>query len=103
MRITQVHGFVVKVPGEAYLGGSGDAAPEPGASTYVRRPPYRSAYSTQTETFLVKIVVEDGTTGWGEAQAPLVPEVAATLVERLLGPFLLGRDVFDSAVLWSQA
>lgn len=103
MRITEVEGFVVKVPREAYLGGSTEASSDATNPGYVRRPPYRSAYSTQTETFLVKIVLEDGTTGWGEAQAPLVPEVAATLVERLLGTFLLGRDVFDSAVLWSDA
>jgi galactonate dehydratase len=41
---------------------------------------------------LLKVTTADGRHGWGEIQAPVVPEVPATLVEELLGPMLLGRD-----------
>jgi len=40
----------------------------------------------------VKVTTDTGLTGWGEAQAPLVPEVPATLIARLFGPAILGLD-----------
>lgn len=49
-------------------------------------------YSTQFETALIKVTLEDSTFGWGEAQAPLAPEVACTIVKLLLAPVLVGRD-----------
>lgn len=100
--MVEVRGYVVKVADEAYLGGHPAAAAR-GGSEYVRHRDYRSAYALSTQSFLVRLTAEDGTVGWGEAQAPLVPEAAAVLVERLLGPFLLGQDVEDTAVHWSNA
>ena len=51
----------------------------------------RALYSTYFETCLVKMVLSDGSMGWGEAQAPLAPGVAATIVEDLLRPVLIGQ------------
>lgn len=103
MRVTKVEGFVVKFAKAAYLGGRAeDAAGRRIAGDYVRHQTYRSVYSTRTETFLVRITAEDGSFGWGEAQAPILPEAVGTVVERLLGPLLLGRDVLDTSVLWAQ-
>ncbi|MEU2900874.1 mandelate racemase/muconate lactonizing enzyme family protein [Streptomyces sp. NPDC006967] len=98
-RITEVRGFVVKMD-QSYLGGTAQVDLPGQRGDYVRHQKYRSSYSTKSETFLVRITTDDGTYGWGEAQAPLVPEVAATIVERLLGPFLLGRDPFDTQSIW---
>ncbi len=98
-RITAVDGFVVKMD-QSYLGGTAQVDLPGQRGDYVRHQKYRSSYSTKSETFLVRITTEDGTYGWGEAQAPLVPEVASTIVERLLGPFLLGRDPFDTQSIW---
>lgn len=103
MRISEIHGYVVKIRGAAYLGGQPAAAGTARRGDYVRHRHYRSAYSTNTETFLVKIVTEDGTYGWGEAQAPLMPEVAAHIVERLIGPFLLGTEVTTIGAHWHDA
>ena len=51
-------------------------------------------YAVHFETALVRVTLDDGRVGWGEAQAPLAPEVACTIVERLLRPVLLDAD-FD--------
>jgi D-galactarolactone cycloisomerase len=63
-------------------------------------------YSTQFETALVKLTLEDGTVGWGEAQAPLAPEVACTIVRLLLAPVLIGTefqpDPDGIGILWSR-
>jgi len=44
----------------------------------------------------VRIRLDTGLTGWGESQAPLAPEVASTIVERLLRPVLEGEE-FDGS------
>ncbi|OLF06801.1 mandelate racemase [Actinophytocola xinjiangensis] len=86
MIIERVETFPVKVRArEAYLGGT----PESG---YHVRPPWRSLYSDRYETLLVRLVTADGTEGWGEALAPVGPEVPAAVVDRLLAPVLLGAD-----------
>ncbi|MCY3797033.1 MAG: mandelate racemase/muconate lactonizing enzyme family protein, partial [Chloroflexi bacterium] len=83
---------------EAYLGGIPTAA-DPQA--YFTRPPYRALYSAYFETAFVKITTEDGAVGWGEALAPVAPEVVSTIVEQLLAPVLIGRDPLDGNVLWN--
>jgi L-alanine-DL-glutamate epimerase-like enolase superfamily enzyme len=52
------------------------------------------------------VTLDNGLTGWGEAQAPLAPEVACAIVDRLLQPILLGAE-FDGSIarierLWDQ-
>jgi galactonate dehydratase len=49
-------------------------------------------YSRHFETALVKVTLDNGMTGWGEAQAPLAPQVACSIVDRLLGPMLVGSE-----------
>jgi len=55
---------------------------------------YPALYSEHFETVLVRLELSDGTVGWGEAQAPLAPRVAATIIEDLLAPVLEGEP-FD--------
>lgn len=91
MQIASVETFVLKVKaGDAYLGTRNDGSPVP--TGYHVRPPWRSIYSDRFETLLVKITAADGTSGWGEALAPVAPEVAATIVQLLLQPLLVGSD-----------
>jgi L-alanine-DL-glutamate epimerase-like enolase superfamily enzyme len=70
----------------------------PGTTYYLSDPGY--VYSTRFEQAMVKVETASGRHGWGEVQAPVVPEVAATLIERLLGPMLLGRDPRDVESVW---
>lgn len=63
-------------------------------------------YSVHFETALVRVELEDGTVGWGEAQAPLAPEVACAIVTHLLWPAVVGVDFGGTAAeigaLWDR-
>jgi L-alanine-DL-glutamate epimerase and related enzymes of enolase superfamily len=78
----------------------------PGDSGYRWSETVPALYSQYFETALVKIVLDDGRIGWGEAQAPLAPRVACTIVQELLRPVLLDTE-FDGSVdavaaLWDR-
>ena len=53
---------------------------------------YPALYSSYIESTLVKVTLDDGTVGWGEAQAPLAPQVSAAIVDTLLRPALEGLE-----------
>lgn len=65
-----------------------DGAPR----TYRTSPPWPSIYGSRRETLVVRVVADDGTEGWGEALAPVAPEVPGQIVSRLLAPVLVGSD-----------
>ena len=58
---------------------------------------YPVIYSTRFETALVRVTLDTGISGWGEAQAPVAPEVACTVVNRILAP-VLEESPFDGGV-----
>jgi galactonate dehydratase len=57
------------------------------------------AYSNGLESCLVKITADDGSIGWGEAQAPLTPATPCALITTLLGPALLLENPLANVVL----
>jgi galactonate dehydratase len=78
----------------------------PGDCDYRWSETVAALYSVHFETALVKLTTNDGRIGWGEAQAPLAPEVACTIIDRLLKPVLMGAE-FDGTVeaieqLWDR-
>ena len=90
MKITDVRAYPVRLDAAAsYLGalpaGAGDDA-------YFTRANWRSLYSAGFESMLVRIATDDGPIGWGEALAPVGPQIPAAVVERLLAPVLVGED-----------
>ncbi|MCY4146241.1 MAG: mandelate racemase/muconate lactonizing enzyme family protein [Chloroflexi bacterium] len=99
MRITQVEAIPVRIKRQAaYLGAVPKHADE---RAYFLRPPYRALYSRHLETAFVKIITDDGAFGWGEALAPVAPEVVCAIIEQLLAPALLRRNPLDGNVLWN--
>lgn len=101
VRIVAVETFVLKVATDAaYLGPLRDGSIL-GAHYEVRKP-WRSLYSSRYETLLVKVTAEDGTAGWGEALAPVAPEVLETIVRLLLAPVLVGADAATPATQFSM-
>lgn len=97
--IADVRTHVIKVAADApYLG----AMPDASASGYQVREPWRSLYSPRYETLLVEVVAEDGTSGWGEALAPVAPEVPAAIVDLLLAPVLRGQSATSPRPQWSR-
>lgn len=68
-----------------------------GASRYRWAENYPVIYSSEFETALVKVTLDSGLVGWGEAQAPVAPEVACTIIDRILAP-MLEEEEFDGEV-----
>lgn len=62
----------------------------------------RAAYPACVQTVLVRITTEEGLVGYGEAHAPLAPEVAKAIIDNLLGPVILGQDPRGVDVLWER-
>jgi D-galactarolactone cycloisomerase len=77
-----------------------------GASDYRWSSVYPCLYSVNFETALVCVETDAGLVGWGEAQAPLAPEVACTIIDRLLAPVLVGEELDGTperiVVLWDR-
>ncbi|MGF6563468.1 mandelate racemase/muconate lactonizing enzyme family protein [Kosakonia cowanii] len=96
MKISRIDCFPLKITTpQAYLGGEVKASD----SDYYYRPEYRSVYSRKMETCLVKITTDSGHVGWGEALAPVVPQVIAEIITQLFAPLLTGQSPFASQVL----
>ena len=98
--IRSVQAITVRVPRDTpYLGAleSGVRVSDEG---YFVRPGNRSVYSIHDQSTLVRIQSDSGAVGWGECVSFVVPEVAARLIHDILGPFLVGRDPRDPAVLY---
>lgn len=70
-----------------------------GAADYRWSASVPAIYSRHFETALVKVVLENGLVGWGEAQAPLAPQVACAVVDGLLAPLLVGAE-FQPETAW---
>lgn len=100
MRIAAVRTYVLKLAPDAdaeegfgvYLGRQQDGSELTEDAGYVVRQPWRSLYSARYETVLVELVTDSGLSGWGEALAPVGPEIVQAAVHTLLAPQLLGAD-----------
>ncbi len=108
MRIVRIQAIPVRLPRarEAALGTAGSpTALSDRGSGYRRSPSVGALYSSQFETALVKVTLDSGLIGWGEAQAPLAPQVACAIVQLLLRPVLVEAPFDGSpdriAELWS--
>lgn len=100
MKISQVESFAYAIPGNPYFGGH--ALDEQAGKTsrrYLHHPHYRAIYSPNAESMLVSITAEDGTVGYGEAQACIVPEVLCLLIREMLAPELVGEAADQPVVL----
>jgi D-arabinonate dehydratase/D-galactarolactone cycloisomerase len=62
----------------------------------------RAAYSKTVDTTIVKITTDEGIVGWGEAKAPVAPEVTATIIRELIAGLMIGQDPTDHAMHWDR-
>lgn len=96
-RITSIEAFPVRLPRDLDRATGTAGTPTAmgrAAGGYHWSAAYPTLYSSYIEAGLVKVTLDNGMYGWGEAQAPLAPRVACTIVEDLLGPALEG-ETFD--------
>ncbi len=100
MKIQSIEAIPVRIKrDDAYLG---KLPPHVDTENYFTRPPYRALYSAYFETVFVKVTTSDGIIGWGEALAPVAPEVVSIIIEQLLTSVLIGCNPLNGDVLWSQ-
>ncbi len=61
---------------------------EGGAQTdrFEFKPGWQTVYARYVETPLVKVTLSDGSTGWGEANCGIGPEVVCLLIEKVIAP-----------------
>ncbi len=99
MKIAAIETYAVHLdrdqPSAKGLAGSPNALT--GEGQYRWSQDYPCLYSTRIESALVKVTLDNGLSGWGEAQAPLAPEVACSIVESLLRPVLVGQEFSGAA------
>ncbi|WP_321474213.1 mandelate racemase/muconate lactonizing enzyme family protein [uncultured Paludibaculum sp.] len=94
-RIVQVEAIPVRLPRnlEEATGTAGSPSVlRNGASDYRWSASVPAIYSRHFETALIKVTLDNGLTGWGEAQAPLAPQVACAVADRLLAPMLVDTE-----------
>lgn len=92
MEITKVTAYAVKSENAYAMSGAVRPGERLPGTDYRRFAPHRQLYSDRSEAALVRVETDEGLVGWGEAQAPIGPEVVLTIVEKVLAPTLLGLD-----------
>mgnify|MGYP001164684888 CR=1 FL=1 len=102
MKIQSIEVFAFKYNHHYRVGGHTDAPNRLHGTDYYFEPQWKHAYSCLTESCLVKITTDTGLTGWGEAQAPLVPEVPAMLIAKLFGPAIIGLNPEDPELIYDR-
>ena len=99
LKIESVSSYVIRIPRNFRdaIGGAGSPS-----SLQLTNRRYRSAesystvYSQDIECLLVKIEA-GGFIGWGEAQAPVAPEICHAIIEHLVGPLVVGAPAMPAA------
>jgi hypothetical protein len=72
------------------------------AQGYFVRRGNRTVYPATDMSVIVKATAADGTVGWGETYGIAAPEAVVPLIERLLAPFVTGRDAREPATIWQD-
>lgn len=85
----------LRIPRDVPYLGPLEEGNRPNAKGYIVRPGNRTVYPVHDQTLLVKATTESGAIGWGECFGVAVPQVAQTVLEELLIPFVLGRSPHD--------
>ena len=105
MRIASVEAFPIRMRRERSqaqgTAGSPTALVE-GDFEYRFSPTVNALYSERFETALVRVSMDDGLVGWGEAHSPPTPRVSQALVEDLFAPQLVGQDPLAVEALWDR-
>jgi D-galactarolactone cycloisomerase len=109
VKIQRVEAFPISLPRDRARATGTAGSPtalQPGAAPLRWSSTVRTVYSERFETTLVRVTLDDGRTGWGEAQAPVAPRVAATIAGDILAPVLQGAPFTgaraDIEHLWNE-
>jgi len=92
MKITTITAYAIKSRTRYQMAGQSKPTRQLPNSDYFQYPPYPQLYSHHTEALIVRVETDEGIVGWGEGQVPVGPEVLQKIVERVIGPAILGHD-----------
>jgi len=62
---------------------------------------WQTVYARCVETPLVKVTLADGTSGWGEANCGIGPEIVCLILDGLIQQMLVGQEYGHPAELWN--
>lgn len=98
MKIEKLEAWPIRLPRDiaAATGTAGSPTKLAGSGDYRWSTVFPCLYSTHFETALIRVTLDNGLYGWGEAQAPLAPEVACEIARLLLTPAIQGAE-FDGS------
>ncbi len=106
MRITDVEAVAIRLPNPAgtYWGAAswGVGAERPTSSGAPAHERFVPSYDSTLDTVLVRISTDSGLVGFGEAKAPVVPEVTRDIILNLLRDRIFGCDPRDVVALWDR-
>ncbi len=100
MKIERIDTFPIRFSEGDSFGGHGTAASN--GSNYATQAGWKGVYSARIETMVVRVQTNAGIVGWGEGQSPIAPEIAASIVDNIIAPVILGRDPTATHVLWDE-
>ena len=105
-RIRRVVARAIRIPRDTVesqgTAGSPARAGDTAGARYRWAATYRTLYSDHLETVLVSVETDSGLVGWGEAQAPVAPEITRTAIDSLLAPLLIGEDALAPEAAWDR-
>lgn len=102
--VDSVSSYVVRIPRnfDRAVGGAGSPAVlKNPKQRYSAAQSYSTVYSQEIECLLVKVVAGEYV-GWGEAQAPVAPEVCHAIIEHLVGPLVVGQSAASPSSMYSR-
>jgi galactonate dehydratase len=101
-KIEKIQTYCLTIPRETpYLGQLREGESSNEAGLFIRSG-NRSVYSLSDHCVLVRILTDDGCSGWGECVAVVAPTVAATAIRDLIAPLIRGRDPSDVLAIWED-
>jgi len=98
-RVASVTAHTITLPRETPYLGALRPGEEVNARGYIVRKGNRTVYPTVDRSVVLRIETTGGAVGWGETYGIVAPGTVLALVEDLLGPFVVGRDPLDAAVI----
>ncbi len=93
--VSSIELFPLRIPRDVPYLGPLEEDNRPNSKGYIVRPGNRTVYPVVDQTLLVKAVASDGTVGWGECFGVVAPQIAKTVLEELLIPFVIGHSPHD--------
>src|SRR5262245_46116778 len=102
MKITRVETLLPRIAHLDRFGGQGAGPAAFGGGLYHFEPEWNEVHPTVSQCVLVRIETDDGVHGWGECQAPIVPEATRAIIDQLLGPMILGADPHAVNTIWER-